>query len=294
MGNQDGTKSTLIFLSHASEDKPKVRNLCKRLKADGFDPWLDEERLLPGQDWSLEIEKALRASDAILLCFSSLSVSKEGVIQREYKRAMKIQEEKPEGAIFIIPVRLDDCEMPFFIRDLQWVDYPKNYDRIAMAINSKSGGKAMPQKTEKPKKAVPSKPRGSGGTTFNIQGGIHVNRDFIGGDQVNYMHNEQITNITTPVQFVEELQKLKDEIEKIKSQSALDPAGRRRLDITQADIQDAMDEAQKEKPVAERINITLEGAKATMEKLGGSITSAVKLGTTLGNLALLAWKVFGG
>ncbi|HVM72639.1 MAG TPA: toll/interleukin-1 receptor domain-containing protein [Anaerolineales bacterium] len=61
----------LVFLSHASEDKPKVRKLCQRLKADGFDPWLDEQRLLPGQDWKLEIEKAMRNSGAILLCFSS-------------------------------------------------------------------------------------------------------------------------------------------------------------------------------------------------------------------------------
>jgi hypothetical protein len=31
-----------------------------------------------------------------------------------------------------------------------------------------------------------------------------------------------------------------------------------------------------------------------MEKLGGSITTALSLGTTLGNLALIAIKVFGG
>lgn len=294
MGQQDSQKQLSIFLSHASEDKPKVRNLCKRLKADGFDPWLDEERLLPGQDWSLEIEKALRASDAILLCFSSLSIIKEGVIQREYKRAMRIQEEKPEGAIFIIPVQLDDCEMPFFIRDVQWVDYPKDYDRIVIALNFKTGGKAMPQKTEKPKKTTPSKPRNTGGTVFNIQGGIHVNRDFIGGDQVNYLHNEQITQISTSAQFVEELQKLKDEIVKLKSQDGVEPAVERRLVAVEGDIQDAIIEAKKDAPIAERIKTTLDGAKETMEKLGGSIASAVNLGTALGNLALMAWKIFGG
>jgi len=127
-------KKLLVFLSHASQDKPTVRKLCKRLKADGFDPWLDEERLLPGQDWSLEIEKAMRASDAILLCFSALSAAKEGYIQREYKRAMQYQEEKPEGTIFVIPVRLDDCELPFSLRGIQWVDFPKDYDRLVLAL----------------------------------------------------------------------------------------------------------------------------------------------------------------
>ena len=121
-------KKLLVFLSHASQDKVKVRNLFKRLHEDGFDPWLDEERLLPGQDWNLEIEKALRASDAILLCFSASSVAKEGYIQKEYKRAMKYLEEKPEGTIFIIPVRLDNCEVPYFLKHLQWVDLFSNED----------------------------------------------------------------------------------------------------------------------------------------------------------------------
>src|SRR5215203_3450568 len=77
-------KKLLVFLSHASQDKAQVRELCVQLRKDGFDPWLDEERLLPGMNWDIEIEKALRASDALLLCFSELSVSKEGYIQREY------------------------------------------------------------------------------------------------------------------------------------------------------------------------------------------------------------------
>ena len=63
----DSKKKLLVFLSYASEDKPKVRLLSNRLRQDGFDPWLDEERLLPGQDWNLEIEKVLQASDVILL-----------------------------------------------------------------------------------------------------------------------------------------------------------------------------------------------------------------------------------
>jgi phosphoglycerate-specific signal transduction histidine kinase len=117
----------------------------------------------------------------------------------------------------------------------------------------------------------------------------------VDGDQVNnYFHNEQITNITTTAQFVDELQKLRDEIEKIKSQPNMDPAVTRRMEVVQADIQDAIMESKKEKPVAERINTTLDGAKETMEKLGGSIGSAISLGTMLGSLAVMALKLFGG
>ena len=292
-------KKLLAFLSHASEDKARVRNLCKRLREDGFDPWLDEERLLPGQDWNLEIEKALRAIGAILLCFSTLSVAKEGYIQREYKRAMKIQEEKPEGAIFVIPVRLDDCELPFFIHELQWVDYPANYDRLFLALQSRAGGTNMPKKTLKPKPKRPAS-RGNtakppGGNVFNVQGGIHVRGNMIGGDQTNvYYQNQQTINITSPAQFIDELQKLRDEIERLKSQPNVDSSAARRMEVVQADIDDAKNEAAKDKPSAGRINKTLDSAKETMEKLSGSITTALNLGTALGNLALLALKLFGG
>jgi len=55
-----------VFLCHASQDKPKVRGLYERLKAElCIDLWLDAEKLLPGQDWDLEIQKAIRAADII-------------------------------------------------------------------------------------------------------------------------------------------------------------------------------------------------------------------------------------
>ena len=55
-----------IFLCHASEDKAQVREVYHRLRAiDEFDPWLDEEDLLPGQGWAREISRALQASDLL-------------------------------------------------------------------------------------------------------------------------------------------------------------------------------------------------------------------------------------
>jgi GAF domain-containing protein len=149
MPNSGRKKKLLVFLSHASEDKQLVRQLYKRLLADGFDPWLDEERLLPGQDWHFEIEQALRKSDAILLCFSARSTAKEGYIQREYKKAMDYQLEKPEGAMFVIPVRLDDCEIPFFLRELQCVDYPSGYEKLVTALDLRAGKISRQRKSSK-------------------------------------------------------------------------------------------------------------------------------------------------
>jgi TIR domain-containing protein len=113
-----------VFLCHASQDKPVVRELYQRLLAENWiDPWLDEEKLLPGQDWNLEIERAVETSDAVIVCVSSMSVAKEGYVQRELRQVLNIALEKLEGAIFVIPVRLDDCSKPNQLRDRHFLDY---------------------------------------------------------------------------------------------------------------------------------------------------------------------------
>ncbi len=130
-----------VFLCHASQDKPVVRDLYQRLLTDSWiDPWLDEEKLLPGQDWNLEIEKAVESSDAVIVCVSSTSIAKEGYIQKELRQVLNIALEKLDGAIFLLPVKLDDCELPRQLRDKQALNYfpdsnrPAAYDRLKVSL----------------------------------------------------------------------------------------------------------------------------------------------------------------
>jgi hypothetical protein len=87
MNNMPTTDRKLrVFLCHSSQDKPIVRELYQRLNAEGWiDPWLDEEKLLPGQDWDMEIEKAVASTEAVIVCISNNSINKEGYVQRELK-----------------------------------------------------------------------------------------------------------------------------------------------------------------------------------------------------------------
>jgi formylglycine-generating enzyme required for sulfatase activity len=151
-----------VFLCHASQDKPVVRELYKRLLAEGWiDPWLDEEKLLPGHDWDLEIEKAVESSDLVLVCISNHSVSKEGYIQKELRLVLDVTMNMPEGAIFLIPLKLEDCEVPRRIRTWQWVDYfpPANRvnaynrllaslklraDKVGVSVDAKSAKRTPP------------------------------------------------------------------------------------------------------------------------------------------------------
>jgi hypothetical protein len=111
-----------VFLCHASADKPKVHELYRYLKKRGIQPWLDTEDLIPGQTWQTEIPKALNSSDAILICLTKNSVDKEGYVQKEIRFALDKALEMPEGRIFLIPVKLEDCEVPHRLSEYQWVN----------------------------------------------------------------------------------------------------------------------------------------------------------------------------
>jgi len=112
-----------IFVSYASQDRLSARAICERLREVGFAPWIDVVNLVPGEQWERAIEEALREADFFVACLSTNSVAKRGYIQREFKRAMEIWEEKLASDIFVIPLRLDDCNVPQSLRRFQWVDW---------------------------------------------------------------------------------------------------------------------------------------------------------------------------
>jgi len=141
-----------VFLCHASQDKPIVRELYELLNAEGWmDLWLDEKKLLPGQDWRISIEEAVETSDIVIICLSSNSVNKEGFIQKELRYAREIALEKLEESIFLIPLRFNECDVPRGLRFYQHADYfgeKKNetYDRLLKSLRLRYEQKLMIEK----------------------------------------------------------------------------------------------------------------------------------------------------
>lgn len=113
-----------VFLCHSSNDKPAVRELYQKLRAEAWiEPWLDEEELYPGHDWDLEIEKAVDVTDVVIVVLSEKAINKEGYVQAELRYALDIARTKPEETIFIIPFKLEECKVPRRLTIYQYVDY---------------------------------------------------------------------------------------------------------------------------------------------------------------------------
>lgn len=126
-----------VFICHAKEDKERVRELTHFLDAQGFSTWLDEQQLLPGQEWELEIERAIRSAAAFVACLSKISVSKIGYVQKEQKFALNVALHMPPGSTFIIPCKLTpDVVIPEALQQWQALDLgqPDAMQRLCTAL----------------------------------------------------------------------------------------------------------------------------------------------------------------
>lgn len=112
-----------VFISYAKEDFDFAEKLYNYLEDNDFRPWLDKKSILPGQDWNFTLRKALREANYIILLLSNTSVQKRGYIQREFKLALDYYEEKLEDDIYLIPLKISECEIPESLSKFQWIDF---------------------------------------------------------------------------------------------------------------------------------------------------------------------------
>jgi hypothetical protein len=121
----EATGSKLIpFLCYSKENSIAVREFRECLRAENWiDPWFDEEDILPGQKWEGSVTDAVHNSHAVIIFLSSIAVRTEGFFHKELKLALDAASEKPDGTIFIIPIRLDVCDVPERLLPYQYVDY---------------------------------------------------------------------------------------------------------------------------------------------------------------------------
>jgi len=121
---------TRVFISYAKEDKDHAEKLCRDLKLAGGAPWIDCIDLIPGQRWKPAIRKAISTSRYFIALLSSRSVGKRGFVQQETRYALEIADGYPEDEVFIIPLRIDDCEPSFEgLRELHIADLFPSYEK---------------------------------------------------------------------------------------------------------------------------------------------------------------------
>lgn len=122
-------KMTKVFISYAREDSEIAQRLFHDLRRIGVSAWFDTQNLRPGEDWQRAIRKAIEESTYFLALISQHSTRKRGFVQKEIRYALEVLDKLPPDQIFVIPVRLGECEPQYErIQSLNYVDLFRSYD----------------------------------------------------------------------------------------------------------------------------------------------------------------------
>lgn len=135
-----------VFISYAREDREKALTYYEKFSSEGVSPWLDVKKLLPGQNWEAEIDRALNTAHLVVLLLSPRSVTKRGFVQREANEALSRLKYKLPTDIFVIPLLLEPCEVPDAIGSkLQYVDLsaPNSWELVRASLRVASAQQSI-------------------------------------------------------------------------------------------------------------------------------------------------------
>jgi len=178
------------FISHASEDKGRfVLSFAARLRAKGIDAWVDRWEMLPGDSILRKIfEEGIQNAKAVVVVLSEHSVDKKWV--REELDAAIVR--KINGESRLIPVVIDDCEIPMALQATLWErindlqNYDAQFERIVMSIlghNEKPPLGALPLYAQGPVNTVPGlTPLDSSILKLACEEALKIGHSFVDGE----------------------------------------------------------------------------------------------------------------
>jgi hypothetical protein len=135
--DMDEASGIKVFLSYAHSDRDWARKISEVLEAAGFQVLDPVNALLGGENWSLEIGKALDESQAMVVLISPAAVRSEWV-GREIQYALGSERYQDR----LIPVEVTPtADFPWVLRHVQWIrGNPAEAGRQVAAILQSSGG----------------------------------------------------------------------------------------------------------------------------------------------------------
>ncbi len=139
----DAQRAIKCFVSHNSADKPVAEQVARRLLDSGIDVWLDKWEILAGESLTSRIEEGIADANAFVILMSPHSMKAKWV-KEELRIA--IQRRLEDDSFALIPILLQDCEVPGFLKDYAYVDWRGDTDTAYdFLIRSLRGLKSKPQ-----------------------------------------------------------------------------------------------------------------------------------------------------
>ncbi len=112
-----------VFISYSHSDKIFVDKFAENLVKARHHVWLDRWELSLGDSITAKIEESLTESSAMLLILSKNSVQSQWCRREITAGLLRELEHK---RTFVLPIVIDDCEIPLFLRDKLYADFRKD------------------------------------------------------------------------------------------------------------------------------------------------------------------------
>ncbi len=102
-----------VFISYVRENTEVIKRIDAVLTEFNIEVLTDYKCLIPGHTWGYELKDLISESDFFIIVFSKQLLEKsESYLYEELNTAISIHKSKPPGAKWIIPVKIDECEIP--------------------------------------------------------------------------------------------------------------------------------------------------------------------------------------
>ncbi len=127
-----------VFISYSHQDKIFAHNLAEALKNAGYEPWIDTLNIKVGENFIEKTDEGLALADYIV-----------AVLSKSYNQSRWVQQELSAFAMKevwtsrnnILPVLIEDCEIPVFLQDRLYADFRQSFEdgfkQLVLALNPK-------------------------------------------------------------------------------------------------------------------------------------------------------------
>jgi hypothetical protein len=120
-----------------------AEDIGRRLLDKGIDVWLDKWEILAGESLTSSIAQGIDSASAFIILMSPRSMKAKWV-KEELRIALQRRLQDPEFSL--IPILLEECEVPAFLRDYVYVDWrSETADSFDFLLKSLRRAKGMPQ-----------------------------------------------------------------------------------------------------------------------------------------------------
>lgn len=118
------------FLSHAHADKAVVDRVHGWLIAAGLKLWYDATHLSAGAKIATELGQAIPQCRSVIVVMSRASVA-SGWVEDEWNLASVERNRQGTREFRIVPLRVEECEVPRFLEATKWVDLVGRLDDLS-------------------------------------------------------------------------------------------------------------------------------------------------------------------